>query len=124
VEKTDKRTDKERNEDILRNLEPKNDADFLMLARAIATQTDKYMGSSHYRNFIKELAKQLTDPLTTDDLNEILTGLNVILNDKLKASKVVSKGKAKKAKKKLNVTKGSEANLEEEENDYDEYDEM
>jgi len=95
--------EKERNEEILRTLVPTSEKDFLILAKAIAKRTNKYSASFHYSNFVKELAKQLTDPLTIDDLYEIVNGINEIINDKLKSTK--TKGKKKRKEKNIKYKK-------------------
>jgi len=98
--------EKEKNDIILLELDPKDDYEFQELARAIAKRVEKYTTDFHYRNFVKELTKMCCESLTTDDMNDIVTALNVIVNAKLKAQKG-GKGKGKKtqAKKKLNVAK-------------------
>jgi len=119
-----RKIEKERDTEILRTLEPTTDKDFVVLAKAIATRVEPYSSSSHYRNFVKDLTKQLTDPLTPDDMNDVVHGLNAIINEKLKASKL-SKGKPKRAPKvKLNITKGSEAEVDENYDAIGEYDDF
>jgi len=86
-------SEKEKNDQLLRNFEPKTDKDFLILAKAIATRMDKYTNSPFYKYFIKELAKQMMEPLTIDDLNIVVNGLNALINDKVKSTKAKKKEK-------------------------------
>jgi len=101
-------SEKEKNDQVLRNFEPKTDKDFLILAKAIATRMDKYANTTHYKFFIKELAKQLMEPLSTEDLSSVVNGINALINDKLKATKGKKGKKVVAPKMKLNVTKGTD----------------
>lgn len=66
-------------------------------------------GSAFYPAFLKELLRQTTAPLETEDVKDLVATLNVIVNEKLKAA---SAKKGKKAAKKKAPTKASAAAFE------------
>jgi len=72
---------------------------------------------------LKTLIKQVTEPITAEDLKEIGQYINILVNDKLKQRKTKPK-KVTGGKKTLNISKATEADNEEGEAAYDEDDFM
>jgi len=96
---------------ILLNLDPKEEKDFLILAKAIANRVGAYnsVTKSIYIDLIENVTKEVTEQATVDDLNDLINFVTATLNDKIKKSK--PKTKLAPAKKKLNITKGNDVDF-------------
>jgi len=95
---------------------PKDARDFDALADSFSKKLNLYSTSTHYTNFLKNLFRQLTANLESNDISQIATSLSVLANEKIKSEK--------EKKKKKTVTKRAAVNLKNEdveEGDYDEF---
>eukprot|EP01120_Amphizonella_sp_Union-15-10_P001785 TRINITY_DN1192_c0_g1_i1.p1 TRINITY_DN1192_c0_g1~~TRINITY_DN1192_c0_g1_i1.p1 ORF type:complete len:218 (-),score=78.28 TRINITY_DN1192_c0_g1_i1:96-749(-) len=105
--------------DALKTFEPKTKLEFEKFADMITQVVSKYQTSLFYREFLKNLLKQLTSGLLVEDLKELVSALNVIMNDKVKKKKTVKKkGVAPKITAKLEEEKAVVTG------DYDEFEDF
>jgi hypothetical protein len=85
--------ERENNNEILLSLTPKNEKDFLTLAKAVVTRVEAYstiellQKNYYYTDLIKDLSKNIADSASTEDFNEIIHFVTIILNDKVKKNK-------------------------------------
>jgi len=104
--------EKEKNDDILKNLIPSEEKDFMVLAKAIATRVECYNTNYNYMSFLKDLAKEIVEPASSEDVSDLMKSMTAILNDKLKNSKPKKPKVTTKAKGKLLITKGADNDFE------------
>jgi len=98
----------------LMSMTPSTNADFTKFSQLLSDRAKTFSESPHYPHLVKESVKSLSEPLSVDDVRDLVKILNLIVNEKIKS---VKGGKAKPAAKKpgakLNVKGGaSEENFE------------
>jgi len=79
---------------------PTNAKEFAKFATLIVAQFSPYKGSFHYPAFMKELLKEATSQSDPEEVKELISVLNVIVNEKIKASNTKKKKGPKKPVKK------------------------
>jgi len=95
---------------------PKDARDFDALADMLAKKLNLFGTSTHYTNFLKNLFRQLTANLESNDISQLSTSLSVLANEKMKSEK--------EKKKKKPGAKRATVNLKNEEGEEGEYDEF
>jgi len=81
-----------------------SDADRIEFATKLSNLVTRYSDSPHYPKLLKEIIKNITVPLSSDDMKELSKILNVAANDKQKQEKgPAKKTKAGAKKKSLNM---------------------
>jgi hypothetical protein len=105
--------EREKNNEILISLTPNEEKDFLVLANAIANRVEAYSIPKSifkppytYISFLKDVAREITEPASVDDVNDLINFVTATLNDKVKKSKPKQKPKIL-PKKKLTIAKGT-----------------
>jgi hypothetical protein len=81
----------------LDTFKPKSEREYIKLAELVSKKVEPYSASAFYTTFLKELLRQTTIHVEPEDVKDLIATLNVVVNDKLKAS---SAKKGKKGKKK------------------------
>jgi hypothetical protein len=123
--------EREKNNEILISFPPNNEEkDFLVLANAIANRVEAYSIPKSifkppytYISFLKDVAREITEPASVDDVNDLINFVTATLNDKVKKSKPKQKPKILPNKKKLTIAKGTNSvDLDEMEVDIDDRD--
>jgi translation initiation factor 3 subunit J len=98
---TDTATTSSTSQSGLDTFKPSSEKDFTKYAEMVAEKITKYDESYHYPHMLKTLLREVTSSMDPDDIKELITTLNVVVNEKIAASK-----KKKSApKKKTAVTK-------------------
>ena len=97
------------------------DDDYIEYAREISRRI--YKGQHHFRLpvFYKELFKETSSLMTADDIHKVVTQLNIIHTEKLKAEKGTTKKTNNKPALKADPKKGKAYNDEDEPDEFDEY---
>eukprot|EP01088_Endostelium_zonatum_P018381 TRINITY_DN5882_c0_g1_i1.p1 TRINITY_DN5882_c0_g1~~TRINITY_DN5882_c0_g1_i1.p1 ORF type:complete len:285 (+),score=107.11 TRINITY_DN5882_c0_g1_i1:89-943(+) len=105
----------------LDQMRPETADDFEKFARLLAEKITPYQNSYHYTNFLVTLIKESSGDCSAEDLKEVVSGLNVIINSKIKVN-VGKKTKQKTAAKKKAAGAQKKEVLEEDmvSGDYDE----
>jgi len=92
----------------LMTMTPATNADFTKFSQLLADRAKSFSESPHYAHLVKETVKSLCEPLSVDDVRDLVKILNLLVNDKIKS---VKGGKGKPAPKKpgakLNVKGGA-----------------
>jgi len=81
----------------LEAFKPRSEREFIKLAELVSKKVEPFSGSAFYTTFLKEMLRQATVNVEAEDVKDLIATLNVVVNDKLKAS---SAKKGKKGKKK------------------------
>jgi DNA repair exonuclease SbcCD nuclease subunit len=81
----------------LDSFKPRGERDYIKLAELVSKKVEPFSASAFYTTFLKEMLRQTTVNVEPEDVKDLIATLNVVVNDKLKAS---SAKKGKKIKKK------------------------
>jgi len=79
------------------NFKPKSEQEYIKFAELTNQKVEPFSGSAFYVTFLKEFLKKATTPMEAEDVKDLVATLNLIVNEKIKAS---SAKKGKKGKKK------------------------
>jgi translation initiation factor 3 subunit J len=84
--------------DEITSFHPKTKEDFDEFSKRLTAVITSLSNMPHYAMFVAGLVKAISEPLGSDDVKKVTSGLTALGNEKLKAEKG-SGGKAKKGKK-------------------------
>jgi len=115
--------------DPLAAIVPITDSDFVEFANKLNEKVQPHKSSYHFAKFAKQMLRNITSDMKTDEVKDLIHTLNAIYNDKIAAEKAkdYTKGKPKKKiapKKKLNVNEDIGDDDEEEEDEFAGNDEL
>jgi translation initiation factor 3 subunit J len=85
-------------EDDISTFRPRTKDEFDEFSRRLATVITSVSNLPHYAMFVTGLVKAIAEPLGSEDVKKVASGLTALSNEKLKAEKGPG-GKAKKGKK-------------------------
>ena len=91
-------------DDVL-NFRPRTKEEFDEFSKRLTTIITSVSHLPHYAMFVAGLVKSISEPLGSDDVKKVTSGLTALGNEKLKAEK--GSGKGKKAAKKPALVVGA-----------------
>jgi len=84
---------------------PNTAEQFTKFAQMLGEKMSPHQNSYYYVDFLKALLKESTTELSAEDLKELVAGLNVLMNSRIKVNTGKKSKKAAAAKKKTGVKK-------------------
>ncbi|XP_076322507.1 eukaryotic translation initiation factor 3 subunit j isoform X2 [Tachypleus tridentatus] len=95
--------EKEISQRIIDSMSPSSKEEFDEFRKALVTKITQFDKSTHYLLFLDDLFRELTVNLEADDVKKLISTMNAMANEKVKAQKA---GKHKKKAKKATVNIG------------------
>lgn len=92
--------------DDIASFRPKTKEDFDEFSKRLAAIITSVSNMPHYAMFVTGLVKAISDPLGSEDVKKVTSGLNTLVNEKLKAEKGPG-GKSRKTKAKPSLVVGA-----------------